>query len=267
MAYPKQNFDIWFDLETTGLQYGFVQQADGTLLSPDVILEIACIVTDMNLNVKGTFERVLKLTDEAEACLNRNKFCLDMHTGTGLLDACRSSRNSLEEVESDFFNFLSSLGVGKGDVLAGNSVSFDKCMLKLWMPRVDDLLSYQVKDVSSIWRMHSHIFGEFYVPVERPAVANNMKQHRAMYDVLFSIEQYKALTSFFKKKRTDGAQVEKNERRLKAFEEEEMFKIKDFVLSENLKNMKNIEELLISIGKKVDCLSVPTRPRRKNANY
>lgn len=178
---------VWIDTETTGLKYWPGQ---------DHLLEVACIVTDLELNTLGTFERVLKLTPETEARLVENVLCLEMHAKTGLLDETRLSKHMIASVEDELCEFLQEHGVvPRTACMAGNSVWFDRCMLETWMPKVLNHMPHQLLDVTSIWKMKVCVFPDGKnVSIERP----NGSQHRAMFDIMFSIEQFRALIKIFK---------------------------------------------------------------------
>jgi len=76
---------VWMDLEMTGLEP-----------ETDVIVEIATLITDDDLNIiaEGP-DLVIHQSDEVLARMNQ--IVVDMHTKSGLLEAIKSSTITLEE--------------------------------------------------------------------------------------------------------------------------------------------------------------------------
>ncbi len=121
---------IFLDLETTGLNP-----------ASDLILEVACMQVDPQLNPVRGFSAVIHRTG-----LVMDAFVRDMHTKNGLIAACEASTTGLVEVTDALCEWLPP---GKS-ILAGSSVYFDLGFLKASMPRVADRFGHRLFDVSAI---------------------------------------------------------------------------------------------------------------------
>lgn len=128
----------WIDLEMTGLNF-----------EKDVILEIASIVTDKNLNI---IEQGPSLViNQPEEKLNlMDEWVRNTHTKSGLVTEVKKSKTSLEEAQKltkEFFDKYCFIGVTP---LCGNSVWQDRRFLLRYMPELDNFFNYRIVDVSSI---------------------------------------------------------------------------------------------------------------------
>lgn len=171
MANEQPNL-IWIDCEMTGLS-----------LKKDVLLEIAVLVTDSELNVIGDgVDVVIKATPEQLAGMN--EFVTQMHTTSGLITEIPNGI-SLQEAESRVIAYLESAATQPGkSPLAGNSVSVDRSFIARDMPLLNDYLHYRTIDVSSIKELARRWFPKAYF--NAPAKTGN---HRALGDIKDSIAE------------------------------------------------------------------------------
>ena len=165
---------IWIDCEMTGLQ-----------LDKDVLVEIAVLVTDSDLNVIGEgVDVVLKAT--AEQIAGMNEFVTEMHTASGLITEIPNGI-SLQEAEDKIIKYLESAETSPGkSPLAGNSVSVDRSFIARDMPRLSEYLHYRTIDVSSIKELARRWQPKVFF--QAPAKTGN---HRALGDIQDSIEELK----------------------------------------------------------------------------
>jgi oligoribonuclease len=165
---------IWIDCEMTGLS-----------LEKDVLVEIAVLVTDSDLNVIGEgVDVVIKATPEQLAGMN--EFVTQMHTDSGLITEIAEGI-SLEAAEDTIMAYLESTGTISGkSPLAGNSVSVDRNFINRDMPRLTEYLHYRTVDVSSIKELARRWYPKIYFAA--PAKTGN---HRALGDIQDSIEELK----------------------------------------------------------------------------
>jgi oligoribonuclease len=165
---------IWIDCEMTGLS-----------LEKDVLVEIAVLVTDSDLNVIGEgVDVVIKATPEQLAGMN--DFVTQMHTDSGLITEIAEGI-SLEAAEDAIMAYLESTGIISGkSPLAGNSVSVDRNFITRDMPRLTEYLHYRTVDVSSIKELARRWYPKIYFAA--PAKTGN---HRALGDIQDSIEELK----------------------------------------------------------------------------
>merc|ERR1711872_1182344 len=93
-SYAPESSMVWIDMEMTGLDY-----------ETETIMEIACIITDKDLNVIAEAEDlILKVADEKLNSMD--EWCIAHHGQSGLTDACRNSNVSLAEAEEKLLTFL-----------------------------------------------------------------------------------------------------------------------------------------------------------------
>ena len=171
MANEQPNL-IWIDCEMTGLS-----------LEKDVLVEIAVLVTDSELNVIGDgVDVVIKATPEQLAGMN--DFVTQMHTTSGLITEIPNGI-SVQEAEARVIAYLESASTQPGkSPLAGNSVSVDRSFIARDMPLLNDYLHYRTIDVSSIKELARRWFPKAYFGA--PAKTGN---HRALGDIQDSIAE------------------------------------------------------------------------------
>lgn len=164
---------MWMDLEMTGLDP-----------VECVIVEIATIVTDSNLDViaEGP-ELVIHATEDELARMV--PVVQRMHQKSGLTARVRASRVTIAEAEAQTLAFVKKHCAQKGmHPLCGNSIGTDRRFVATYMPRLDRHLSYRSIDVSSIKELAKRWYPEPYE--KRP---EKQKGHRALADVRESIAE------------------------------------------------------------------------------
>ena len=171
MANEQANL-IWIDCEMTGLS-----------LEKDVLVEIAVLVTDSELNVIGEgVDVVIKASPEQLAGMN--EFVTTMHTTSGLITEIPKGI-SVKEAEDRVLAYLESASTQPGkSPLAGNSVGVDRSFIARDMPRLNEYLHYRTVDVSSIKELTRRWFPKAYF--NAPAKTGN---HRALGDIQDSIAE------------------------------------------------------------------------------
>ena len=173
MANEQPNL-IWIDCEMTGLS-----------LESDVLVEIAVLVTDSELNLIGEgIDLVIKATPDQLAGMN--EFVTQMHTDSGLITEIPNGI-TVEAAEDAILAYLESTGTTPGkSPLAGNSVSVDRNFIARDMSRLNEYLHYRTVDVSSIKELARRWYPKIYFAA--PAKTGN---HRALGDIQDSIEELK----------------------------------------------------------------------------
>jgi oligoribonuclease len=163
---------VWIDCEMTGLD-----------LNSDALVEIACIVTDGELNaLDDGIDVVIK--PPAEALDRMQEVVREMHTASGLL-AELGSGLTLAEAQDIV------LGYVRGHVpesrkvpLCGNSIATDRAFLARDMPDLDAFLHYRMIDVSSIKELARRWYPRAYF-----ASPEKHGGHRALADIRESIRE------------------------------------------------------------------------------
>ena len=165
---------IWIDCEMTGLD-----------LEKDVLVEIAVLVTDSELNVIGDgVDVVIKATDAQLSAMN--EYVTQMHTASGLITEIPQGI-SAADAEAQVLAYLISSGATEGkSPLAGNSVSVDRSFIARDMPALNNFLHYRTIDVSSVKELSRRWFPRVYFAA--PAKTGN---HRALGDIKDSIAELK----------------------------------------------------------------------------
>ncbi|KAF2898862.1 hypothetical protein ILUMI_07320 [Ignelater luminosus] len=173
---------LWLDMEMSGLD-----------IDRDQIMEVACLVTDGDLNIVAEGPNII--VHQPDSVLdNMNEWCTKQHKQTGLTNESRSSTISLEEAEDQLFEFISKNIAKNSSPIAGNSVYMDRLFLRKHMPRVNNYLHYRIIDVSSIKELCRMWRPEIY----KNAPTKHL-QHRALTDIIESVEEMKFYRdNFFK---------------------------------------------------------------------
>jgi len=160
---------IWMDMEMTGLDP-----------EVDVILEIATIVTDSELNIIAEGP-VLAISQSEAELAHMDAWNVEHHTASGLIDRVRQSAVSLTEAEARTLDFLERHTARGTSPLCGNTIWQDRRFLIRYMPEVAAFLHYRIIDVSSIKELALRW---------RPELASQTRKdsaHRALTDIRESI--------------------------------------------------------------------------------
>jgi oligoribonuclease len=163
---------VWIDCEMTGLNY-----------VSDALIEIACVVTDFDLNPLG--EGVdLVIKPPAEAVEQMDEFVRSMHEKSGLLTQLDSGITLTDAEEQVLAYVREHCSDGSRPPLAGNTVATDRAFIARDMKDLDAFLHYRIVDVSSIKELSRRWYPRTYfaAPVKRG-------NHRALADILESIEE------------------------------------------------------------------------------
>lgn len=162
---------VWIDCEMTGLD-----------LTQDALIEVACIVTDAELNPLGEGLSVV-IKPPAAALAAMSDFVRTMHTTSGLLPELEHGL-SLADAQRAVVDHVKSLTGGARSPLAGNTVGMDKAFLERDMPELMEMLHYRVVDVSSIKELVRRWYPRVFF--NAPAKTGG---HRALGDIEDSIQE------------------------------------------------------------------------------
>ena len=172
MSDAKTDRIVWIDCEMTGLDFDH-----------DQLVEVACIVTDNELNeLDEGFEIVIKVPQEKLEAMD--PVVVQMHTDSGLLTDIPHG-TTLEDAEQLLFDYITShVTEAFKAPLAGSSVYVDRIFLRRDMPRVDSYLHYRIIDVSSLKELTRRWYPRTYFA--SPLKTGN---HRALGDTRDSINE------------------------------------------------------------------------------
>jgi oligoribonuclease len=169
MSHSENNL-IWIDLEMTGLD-----------TDNDLIIEIATIVTDPQLNIVE--EGPVMAIFQSDEILNQmDEWNTRQHNQSGLVERIKNSSYDVAEAESLTLAFLKKF-VPKGkSPMCGNSICQDRRFMHRLMPELEAYFHYRNLDVSSIkeitkrWAPNAEEF-------------NKQGSHLAMDDIRDSINE------------------------------------------------------------------------------
>lgn len=148
-------------------------------------MEVACLVTDKDLNViSGEFNVVVNHSDAILS--NMDEWCMDHHEKTGLIKDSRSSKVNVQEAERMLLDFLKTY-ISEGVCpIAGNTVYMDLMFLRKHMPLVVSYLHYRIIDVSTIKELTRRWSPLIYKNVPKKKLC-----HRALADIRESLQELK----------------------------------------------------------------------------
>ena len=164
---------IWIDLEMTGLDP-----------ETDVIIEMATIVTDTELNVLAEGP-VIAVHQSDERLAAMDEWNTRTHGDSGLTQRVRDSRISQAEAEAQTIAFLEKW-VPKGkSPICGNSIGQDRRFLYKYMPALEAYFHYRYLDVSTL-----KILAERWAPGVKEGFVKT-GTHQALDDIRESIAELK----------------------------------------------------------------------------
>src|SRR5258708_1660432 len=163
---------VWIDCEMTGLD-----------LSRDALVEIACIVTDGELNALDEGIDVV-IKPPAEALDTMHEVVRDMHTASGLLAELAGGLTLAEAHDLVLSYIRGHVPESRKVPLCGNSIATDRAFLARDMPGLDGFLHYRMVDVSSIKELARRWYPRAYF-----ASPEKHGGHRALADIRESIRE------------------------------------------------------------------------------
>jgi len=116
---------IWIDLEMTGL-----------IPEHDVIIEIATVVTDAQLNVVDEGPSIA-IHQSNEILDGMDEWNTNQHNRSGLVKRVQESKISIAEAESQTVNFLMKYVDLGASPMCGNSICQDRRFLYNYMPDLE----------------------------------------------------------------------------------------------------------------------------------
>ena len=162
---------VWIDCEMTGLELG-----------SDLLIEVAALVTDGELNILG--EGVDVVIGASEEELSRMPDVVrDMHASSGLTQEVIASTVTVKEAEQQVLAYIKEwVPEAKKAPLCGNSIATDRGFLTRDMPELDEWLHYRMVDVSSIKELARRWYPRAYFSSPKKGGG-----HRALADIRESV--------------------------------------------------------------------------------
>lgn len=134
----RKNNLIWIDLEMTGLDP-----------DKDVIIEIATLVTDPQLNLVAEGPTIA-VHQSDELLDGMDEWCTRQHGQSGLTQRVKDSTISELEAEALTLDFLKQYVDKNASPMCGNSICQDRRFLYRYMPKLEDYFHYRNLDVSTL---------------------------------------------------------------------------------------------------------------------
>lgn len=152
--------------------------------SHDVIVEIATLITDNELNIVAEGpDLVVHQPDDVLAGMD--DVVKKMHTSSGLLEAIKASEVSLDEAGQATMEFLvAHIPQPRSVPLCGNSIGMDRRFLAAYLPRIEEYLHYRSIDVSTLKELARR-----WYPEEMGGLTKKASAHRAMDDIKESVTE------------------------------------------------------------------------------
>ncbi|MDK8768249.1 oligoribonuclease [Corynebacterium freneyi] len=164
---------VWIDCEMTGLDP-----------NRHVIVEIAALVTDAQLNILGDGVDIVVHASETELA-QMDSFVTEMHASSGLTDEIRRSTVDVDEAERMVLDYIRQwVPAERQAPLAGNSIASDRGFINRYMPELDQFLHYRMIDVSSLKELARRWYPRVYFGQPEKGMS-----HRALADIRESIRE------------------------------------------------------------------------------
>ncbi|MDP3714480.1 MAG: oligoribonuclease [Mycobacteriales bacterium] len=164
---------VWIDCEMTGLDTG-----------SDLLIEVAALVTDSDLNVLGDGVDVV-IGATREELERMPDVVRDMHASSGLTDAVLASTVTVAEAEQQVLAYIREhVKEPRKAPLCGNSIATDRGFLTRDMKELDEFLHYRMVDVSSVKELARRWYPRAYFNAPKKGGG-----HRALADILESVEE------------------------------------------------------------------------------
>ena len=164
---------VWIDCEMTGLNLG-----------DDLLIEIAALVTDSELNVLGDGVDVV-IGATAEQLERMPPVVKDMHASSGLTEEVLASTVTLRDAEEQVLAYVREwVPEARKAPLCGNSIGTDRGFLTRDMEELDAHLHYRMVDVSSIKELARRWYPRVYFNAPKKGGG-----HRALADILESVQE------------------------------------------------------------------------------
>ncbi|MBK9327645.1 MAG: oligoribonuclease [Thiobacillaceae bacterium] len=162
---------VWVDMEMSGLDP-----------DKDVVLEVALVVTDKDLNLVE--EGPVLVVRQSDAVLDgMDNWNRSTHGKSGLIDKVKASTLSEADVELRMLAFMKQHVGERKSPMCGNSICQDRRFMARHLPRLEAYFHYRNLDVSTLKELAARWRPELKEGFKK---ANN---HTALADIQESIEE------------------------------------------------------------------------------
>jgi len=172
---------IWIDLEMSGLD-----------TVGDVIIEIATVVTDSELNTLA--EGPVFAIHQSDDILNgMDEWNTKQHGNSGLTERVKNSTMNEAEAERQTIEFLRQYVPANASPMCGNSICQDRRFLARCMPELEAFFHYRNLDVSSLKELAKRWAPDVFKGFSKQS------SHLALNDIRDSIDELKHYREHFLK--------------------------------------------------------------------
>jgi oligoribonuclease len=164
---------VWVDMEMSGLDP-----------DKDVVLEVALVVTDKDLNLVA--EGPVLVVHQSDAVLDAmDSWNKGTHGKSGLIDKVKASTLGEADVEARMIEFMKQHVGERKSPMCGNSICQDRRFMARHLPGLEAYFHYRNLDVSTLKELAARW---------RPEIKDGFKKansHTALADIQESIEELK----------------------------------------------------------------------------
>ena len=168
---PNANNLIWVDMEMTGLDP-----------EHDVVIEIATIVTDDDLNTLAEGPVIALHQDDATLAA-MDEWNTTHHTHSGLVERVRASLHNEQNATELTLAFLAEWVPAGVSPMCGNSICQDRRFMARYMPGLESFFHYRNLDVSTLKILMQHWRPDLEAGITKTGT------HLALDDIRESIEE------------------------------------------------------------------------------
>jgi oligoribonuclease len=170
---------VWVDMEMSGLDP-----------DKDVVLEVALVVTDKDLNLVE--EGPVLVLHQSDTVLDgMDSWNKGTHGKSGLIDKVKASALSETDVEAQLIEFMKRHVGERKSPMCGNSICQDRRFMARHLPKLEAWFHYRNLDVSTLKELAARW---------RPALKDGFKKansHTALADIQESIEELRYYREHF----------------------------------------------------------------------
>jgi len=177
---PQNNTHlVWLDMEMSGLNP-----------DTDVVLEVALVVTDKDLNLVE--EGPVLVLHQPDAVLDgMDSWNKGTHGKSGLIDKVKASRLTAADVQTQMIEFMKQHVPARTSPMCGNSICQDRRFMARHLPEMEAYFHYRNLDVSTLKELAARW---------RPELKDGFKKannHTALADIQESIEELRYYREHF----------------------------------------------------------------------
>ena len=178
-AKPNEMNLIWVDMEMTGLDP-----------DTDRIIEVAVVVTDMQLNVLAEGP-VFAIHQSDETLDKMDAWNKGTHGRSGLIERVKTSTVTEADAEKALIDFLRNFVPAGKSPMCGNTICQDRRFMVRGMPKLEAFFHYRNLDVSTLKELCRRWKPELLAGFKKH------QKHTALADIIESVEELKYYREHF----------------------------------------------------------------------